>query len=147
MMRSQEDQRTAKVVEKRSEATSARAAGEVKAGQAITRSTTFWTGGFSLGANAATGSSFSLGGEYSKAHAAAIEKAYETADSKIRELNHLLPRLHEAILEFFRMSKRISTLFLQIDDFYHLARPIQPYVMDYVHRFCKGFLSISKSQP
>jgi hypothetical protein len=48
-----------------------------------------------------------------------------------------LPRLKAQIREFFELSNTVKAVFLQVDDFYHLNRTDQPYVMDYVHRLCK----------
>jgi hypothetical protein len=39
--------------------------------------------------------------------------------------------------EFFDLSKIVKSVFLQLDDFYHLARADQPDVIDYLHRLCK----------
>lgn len=48
-----------------------------------------------------------------------------------------LPRLKQQIREFFDLSTTTQAVYLQIDDFYHLAREDQPLVMDYIHRLCK----------
>jgi hypothetical protein len=48
-----------------------------------------------------------------------------------------LPRLKQQISEFFDLSKTVKSVFLQVDDFYHLSREDQPLVMDYIHRLCK----------
>jgi hypothetical protein len=45
--------------------------------------------------------------------------------------------LKSEIREFFALSTSVKTVFLQIDDFYHLARGDQPLVIDYIHRLCK----------
>jgi hypothetical protein len=66
-----------------------------------------------------------------------IEAEYQVFDDKIRELNQLLPRLKKMIEEFFELSQKVQVLYIQLDDFYQLKRPIQPYVADYVHRLCK----------
>ena len=66
-----------------------------------------------------------------------IERSYRILDDKIRELDMWLPRVKSQIREFFSLSTSVKTIFLQIDDFYHLARADQPYVMDYIHRLCK----------
>jgi len=71
------------------------------------------------------------------AQKAAIEKEYEEQDSKIRELNLLLPNLKASIREFFALSTEVKAVFLALDDFYHLPRSIQPHVADYIHRLCK----------
>jgi hypothetical protein len=49
----------------------------------------------------------------------------------------LVPRLKDQIREFFSLSTAVRSVFIQIDDFYHLKRVDQPFVMDYVHRLCK----------
>jgi hypothetical protein len=66
-----------------------------------------------------------------------IEAEYQTFDDKLRELNQLLPELKRMIEQFFGLSANVDVLFVQLDDFYQLRRPIQPYVADYVHRLCK----------
>lgn len=66
-----------------------------------------------------------------------IERTYKKSDDKLRELNIWLPRLKTQIREFFELSSDVKVIFIQIDDFYHLKRSDQPFVMDYVHRLCK----------
>jgi hypothetical protein len=66
-----------------------------------------------------------------------VEAEYETFDDKIRELNQILPRLKRLIEQFFVLSQKVEVIFVELDDFYQLRRPIQPYVADYVHRLCK----------
>ena len=66
-----------------------------------------------------------------------VEAEYETFDDKIRELNQILPRLKKIIEQFFVLSQKVEVIFVELDDFYQLRRPIQPYVADYVHRLCK----------
>lgn len=66
-----------------------------------------------------------------------IEKSYKNSDNKLKELNIWLPRLKNQIREFFTLSTSVKAVFIQIDDFYHLKRVDQPFVMDYVHRLCK----------
>lgn len=73
----------------------------------------------------------------SSARKESIEAEYQTFDDKIRELNQLLPRLKRMIEQFFELSQKVKVLYIQLDDFYQLRRPIQPYVADYVHRLCK----------
>jgi hypothetical protein len=65
------------------------------------------------------------------------ERRYKINQDKIRELDTWLPRLKQQIREFFDLSTRVKVVFLQVDDFYHLSRPDQPLVMDYIHRLCK----------
>ena len=62
---------------------------------------------------------------------------YEQCDSKIHQLDLLLPRLKERIASSFRFQVRLKASSLALDDFYHLTRSIQPYVADYIHRLCK----------
>jgi hypothetical protein len=66
-----------------------------------------------------------------------VEAEYQTFDDKIRDLNQILPRLKRTIEQFFVLSQRVRVIFIELDDFYQLRRPIQPYVADYVHRLCK----------
>ena len=68
---------------------------------------------------------------------AALEQEYKQHDSKIQKLNLLLPNLKARIREFFEISTDVKSLFLELDDFYHLSRTMQPHVADYVHRLCK----------
>jgi hypothetical protein len=65
------------------------------------------------------------------------ERRYRVIENKIRELDIWLPRLKDQIRQFFTLSSGVKSVFLQLDDFYHLSRPDQPLVMDYVHRLCK----------
>jgi hypothetical protein len=66
-----------------------------------------------------------------------MERKYLYNRDKIRDLDMLLPRLKQQIREFFQLSSSVKSVFLQIDDFYHLTRSDQPLVMDYIHRLCK----------
>jgi len=79
----------------------------------------------------------SLGVAERNSQKAAIEKEYQEQDSKIRELNLLLPKLKGQVKEFFGLSNDVKAVFLALDDFYHLPRNIQPHVADYIHRLCK----------
>lgn len=78
-----------------------------------------------------------LGVEANSARKAAVEQEYRRHDSKIQKLNLLLPRLKKLIREFFEISTDVKSVFLELDDFYHLPRTMQPHVADYVHRLCK----------
>lgn len=78
-----------------------------------------------------------IGMEAASSRKAAIEQEYKRHDSKIQRLNLLLPRLKKLIREFFEISSDVKAVFLELDDFYHLRRTIQPHVSDYVHRLCK----------
>ena len=66
-----------------------------------------------------------------------VEKRYTRHDNKLRELDMWLPELKRQVGDFFELSSNVSAIFLQIDDFYHLSRTDQPFVMDYIHRLCK----------
>ena len=66
-----------------------------------------------------------------------VEFHYSQRDDKIRDLQKLLPKLKRQIREFLEVSRTVKTIFIQIDDFYHLSRVDQPNVMDYLHRLCK----------
>jgi hypothetical protein len=65
------------------------------------------------------------------------ERRYTQHEDKVRELDMWLPRLKSEIREFFTISSSVKAVFLQIDDFYLLARADQPLVIDYIHRLCK----------
>jgi hypothetical protein len=73
----------------------------------------------------------------SNTYRAEVERSYRVLDEKIRELDMWLPTLKNQIREFFGLSVNVTAIFLQVDDFYHLTRTDQPYVMDYLHRLCK----------
>lgn len=81
--------------------------------------------------------SASLEGQLSKTSRTATEQSYRIYDDKIRELDMWLPELKRQVREFFELSNTVETIFLQVDDFYHLNRLDQPYTMDYIHRLCK----------
>jgi len=65
------------------------------------------------------------------------ERKYSLDQDKIKDLDIWLPRLKQQIREFFSLSAAVRAVYLEIDDFYHLAREDQPLVMDYIHRLCK----------
>lgn len=81
--------------------------------------------------------SVGVGAGVASAQRAAVEQEYKRHDSKIQALNLLLPKLKTQIREFFELSSDVKTVFLELDDFYHLPRTMQPHVADYVHRLCK----------
>jgi len=86
---------------------------------------------------AVSSSGIGIGTAAQSAQKTAVERVYEQNDSKIHELDLLLPRLKERIRQFFSLSSDVKSIFLSLDDFYHLPRTIQPYVADYIHRLCK----------
>jgi hypothetical protein len=68
------------------------------------------------------------------------ERSFKVQSDKLRELDMWLPRLKEQVRQFFQISTSVKAVFLQIDDFYHLKKVDQPFVMDYIHRLCKDVL-------
>ncbi len=80
---------------------------------------------------------FELGGKAASEAKLALEKEYKQHDSKIQKLTLLLPQLKTRIREFFEISGDVKSVFIELDDFYHLPRSLQPHVADYVHRLCK----------
>jgi hypothetical protein len=138
-MKEADDERFEKIVEKQSSGTNK----NVKVGYTrdATDQVSATFGSKAVGAEGTAlsklGSNFSFTGGYSKDYSEAIERAYERADSKIQKLNRLLPKLKDDLRHFFEISSEIKALFIQLDDFYHLRREHQPYIMDYIHRLCK----------
>ncbi|MHC1788220.1 hypothetical protein [Solidesulfovibrio sp.] len=66
-----------------------------------------------------------------------VERQYRIKEDKIQAINLWLPRLKQQLRDFFEISSSVKTVFLQIDDLYHLRQEDQPFVVDYVHRLCK----------
>ncbi|MFP3610920.1 hypothetical protein SB778_12455 [Paraburkholderia sp. SIMBA_050] len=66
-----------------------------------------------------------------------IERKYVQNENKLQQLNHNLPGYKNSIRDFFQISAKLRSVFIQIDDFYHLSRADQPFVADYIHRLCK----------
>jgi hypothetical protein len=87
--------------------------------------------------SAAMGTSATIAGDLCEYEKREVEQRYRVSEDKIRELDTWLPRLKQQIREFFELSTSVKAIFLQIDDFYHLARVDQPLVIDYIHRLCK----------
>lgn len=79
----------------------------------------------------------SIGLSKSRKHSTETESNYILHSDKLQELDSLLPQLKQQVREFFGTSKNVQSVFLQIDDLYHLKRSDQPFVMDYIHRLCK----------
>lgn len=80
---------------------------------------------------------FKLDGSQSTTQRQQTERSFSFRSEKLRELDLLLPRLKEQIREFFSVSSAVTSVFLQIDDLYHLKKADQPFVVDYIHRLCK----------
>lgn len=93
-------------------------------------SSTGGDGGFS-----AEGVKLSISG--SKKKKEETERAFKNHREKLQELDLWLPELKKSLREFFVVSSHVKSIFLQIDDLYHLKRADQAFVVDYVHRLCK----------
>lgn len=81
--------------------------------------------------------SFDLSTDNSVKKKSDIEMKYQQNENKLQKLNHKLPAYKARIKEFFELSGKIKSVFIQLDDFYQLNRFDQPFVADYVHRLCK----------
>ncbi|MCW2066920.1 UNVERIFIED_ORG: hypothetical protein M2420_002274 [Stenotrophomonas maltophilia] len=65
------------------------------------------------------------------------EAVFSTRSEKLRDLNQWLPQLKRKMQDFFKLSSTVTAVILQVDDFYHLRREDQPFLVDYIHRLCK----------
>lgn len=81
--------------------------------------------------------SFKIGASESYGEKVQTERSFTLRSEKLRDLDLVLPRLKEQVREFFSQSKSVKSVFLQIDDLYHLKKTDQPFVIDYIHRLCK----------
>jgi hypothetical protein len=84
-----------------------------------------------------TTNNFSAGTKSGSSEASELEKTYTHSDDKVHDLNMWLPELKNNIRDFFTLSSTVKAVFIQVDDFYHLKRSDQPFLMDYLHRLCK----------
>lgn len=66
-----------------------------------------------------------------------VERAFDVHKRKLEELDRWLPELKEQVRDAISASPKIKTVFIQIDDLYHLKRTDQAFVVDYIHRLCK----------
>lgn len=66
-----------------------------------------------------------------------VERSFSLYREKLQELDGWLPELKERIRTFFQISNSTEAIIIQIDDFYHLRRTDQAFVIDYIHRLCK----------
>ena len=66
-----------------------------------------------------------------------IERTYRNHSEKLRDLDLWLPELKKNLRTFFAESSKVKSVFLQLDDLYHLKRADQAFVVDYIHRLCK----------
>lgn len=90
-----------------------------------------------VAAKAAGVGSFSLGSSADEARRQETEKVFSIRSEKLRDLNQWLPRLKRHIADFFELSTGVQSIILQVDDFYHLKKADQPFLVDYIHRLCK----------
>lgn len=66
-----------------------------------------------------------------------IEKTYTLYRRKLEKLENWIPELKRNIREFLELSSKKKSIFVQVDDLYHLRRADQAFVVDYIHRLCK----------
>jgi hypothetical protein len=66
-----------------------------------------------------------------------VELEYQRSDSKVRDLSLKIPEFKRQISKVFEVSNDVKHVFIQLDDFYHIQRAVQPHVTDYIHRICK----------
>lgn len=78
-----------------------------------------------------------LSGQLTEQRNNEFEQFYKTHEKKISELDLWLPKLKRHIREFFELSVSVKSIYIQLDDFYHLLKSDQPLVTDYIHRLCK----------
>lgn len=76
-------------------------------------------------------------GQLGNGSSSETELTYRLSHSKLRELDSLLPELKRDIAGFVSAANPTTAFLVQVDDFYHLSRADQPFVMDYLHRLCK----------
>lgn len=78
-----------------------------------------------------------LQGGYSANRREEVERTFSLHKVKLQELDRWLPELKSNVREFFALSTSVKSIYLQIDDLYHLRRTDQAFVIDYIHRLCK----------
>lgn len=78
-----------------------------------------------------------IGVNASKTSKSEIERAFQHHREKLQDLDRWLPELKKSLRAFFSLSTKVKTIFLQVDDLYHLKRADQAFVVDYIHRLCK----------
>jgi hypothetical protein len=76
-------------------------------------------------------------GSLSKETSKQIELKYQRNLDKSEEIQEALPKIKRKFQDIIGHST-VDSLFLHLDDFYHLKREDQPFVIDYLHRICKG---------
>lgn len=79
----------------------------------------------------------STGLKSSASKKAEIEKTYTLYRKKLEKLELWIPELKRNIRDFLAISTKKKTIFVQVDDLYHLRKTDQAFVVDYIHRLCK----------
>lgn len=77
------------------------------------------------------------GAKSSEERKAEIEKTYTLYRKKLEKLELWIPELKRNIRDFIELSTKRKSIFIQVDDLYHLKRTDQAFVVDYIHRLCK----------
>ncbi|MGI8438222.1 MAG: hypothetical protein ACR2NX_15210 [Chthoniobacterales bacterium] len=132
-LRASDDERQETVTEKTAASADTRLGGTIGGANSASASAS----GSGMSATARLNSNVAFTGEHATHTSEAIERSYSRADSKIKALDLLLPKLKTHLRDFFEISYAVKTLFIQIDYFYHLPREKQPHITDYIHRLCK----------
>ena len=93
--------------------------------------------------SAELGATYSIfGGKYgaskSTQNQTQTEATYKIRWSKISGLNDEFTILKQDLEEAIRLRPGTDTVFIQLDDFYHLRPTDQPFVIDFIHRLCKN---------
>lgn len=97
----------------------------------------------SLGAKG-LGAEGRVGGDIGHKRKLETETTFHIRKDKLRELDTWLPRLKEQVREFFQLSSSVSSVFLQIDDLYHLKKRISHLLSIIYIGFAKMCLCISR---
>lgn len=85
------------------------------------------------------GGSVSVGIEGSRGRSSQSteEIEFRRRSKKLETLNRKLPEFKDKLRLFLSPSTDVVSIFVHLDDFYHLKLVDQPFVIDYVHRLCK----------
>lgn len=68
----------------------------------------------------------------------ALERRYKKREEKQESLEKVLIDTKKLLERYFNKFKSIKAVFIQLDDYYHLGRADQPFVIDFFHRLCKN---------
>jgi len=85
----------------------------------------------------AKGANIASGAQAARVRREEIERTYRVYREKLQNLELWLPELKRSIRSFLSSSSKVDTIYLHIDDLYHLRRTDQAFVVDYIHRLCK----------